>query len=181
MSPINRFNYVREDRLLFPSIEFFAILAAALFLVYLARKRQANLEIAYFLSLPFSDVPFRVAAIQPVEVFSLIIIALNYRKIRLNFVIVIAGVFPAVFPDRLCHRALPGQLLPGILASLSPDRPGVLDISADGVPAHANRAALYGRLLFHPDVPSGDAVAGGISDPRHLFRVAFPAREGSGA
>ncbi len=89
----NPYNYVRVSELQLVSIEMLAICVALLYLAFLAWKKELNWEIAYFLAIPFSDEPFRVASVQPVEIISLIIIALNYRKIRLNYVILMAAVF----------------------------------------------------------------------------------------
>lgn len=90
----NPYNYVRVSELEPVSIESLAILVAVIYLLYLAYQKRASLEIAYFLALPFSDEPFRIAAsVQPVEVVSLLLVALNYRKLRLNYIILMAGVF----------------------------------------------------------------------------------------
>ncbi len=90
----NPYNYVRVSEIQPVSIESLAILVTVVYLLYLAYHKRASLEIAYFLALPFSDEPFRIAAsVQPVEVVSLLLIALNYRKIRLNYVVLMACVF----------------------------------------------------------------------------------------
>lgn len=86
---MNRFNYVRSTNLELVSIEMLAIVVVGLYFLNLARRRQATWETAYFLALPFTDDPFRVAGIQPVEMIGMAMIALNYRKIRLNYVILI--------------------------------------------------------------------------------------------
>ncbi len=89
----NPYNYVRVSELQLVSIETLAIVVALAFLAFLAWKKEVNWEIAYFLAIPFSDDPFRIASVQPVEIISMILIALNYRKIRLNCVILMAAVF----------------------------------------------------------------------------------------
>lgn len=90
----NPYNYVRVSELQPVSIETLAILVTAGYLLYLVHQKRCSLEIAYFLALPFSDEPFRIAdSVQPVEVISLLLIALNYRKIRFNYVILMGGVF----------------------------------------------------------------------------------------
>ncbi|MDQ2799634.1 MAG: hypothetical protein M3Y13_08340 [Armatimonadota bacterium] len=90
---MNRFNYVRTTNLELISIEMLAIIVAGLYFLNLARRRQATWETAYFLALPFTDDPFRIAGIQPVEMIGMAMIALNYRKIRLNYVILIGLVY----------------------------------------------------------------------------------------
>ena len=90
----NPYNYVRVSELQPVSIESLAILVTLVYLLFLASQKRASLEIAYFLALPFSDEPFRIAdSVQPVELVSLLLIALNYRQIRLNFVILMGCVF----------------------------------------------------------------------------------------
>ena len=92
----NPYNYVRVVELQPVSIESLAIVVAVFYLLYLSYKKQINIEIAYFLALPFSDDPFRIAStVQPVEIISLLIIAWNYKKIRLNYVILMGFVFIA--------------------------------------------------------------------------------------
>lgn len=90
---MNSYNFVHEQSLQPVSIETLGILVALVYFAYLVYKKQASLEIAYFLSLPFSDVVFRVADVQPVELLSLVIIALNYRRIRLHYVLMLASIF----------------------------------------------------------------------------------------
>ena len=90
----NPYNYVRVTELQPISIESLGILVTVVYFLYLALRRQASLEIAYFLALPFSDEPFRIASsVQPVEALSMLLVALNYRKIRLNYVILIGAVY----------------------------------------------------------------------------------------
>ena len=90
----NPYNYVRVSELQPVSVEALAILVTLAYFLFLAYHKQSSLEIAYFLALPFSDEPFRIASsVQPVEVISLLLIALNYRSIRLNSVILMGGVF----------------------------------------------------------------------------------------
>ncbi len=90
----NPYNYVRVSELQPLSIESLGILVTLGFFLYLALRREASLEIAYFLALPFSDEPFRLASsVQPVEALSMLLIVLNYKSIRLNYVILIGLLF----------------------------------------------------------------------------------------
>ncbi len=90
----NPYNYVRVSELQPVSIESLGILVTVVYFLYLARRRQASLEIAYFLALPFSDEPFRLASsVQPVELLGMILVARNWRKIRLNYVILIGLLY----------------------------------------------------------------------------------------
>lgn len=90
----NPYNYVRVTELQPVSIESLGILVTVVYFLSLALRRQASLEIAYFLALPFSDEPFRLASsVQPVEALSMVLVALNYRRIRLNSVILIGLVY----------------------------------------------------------------------------------------
>ena len=93
MGTANDYNYVRVSRLEPLSIESLALVVAGLYFLYLVYKKQANWDIAYFLCLPFTDDPFRIGSLQPVEVLSLFLIAFNYRKLRLNYVILIGCTF----------------------------------------------------------------------------------------
>lgn len=93
MGAVNDYNYVRVSRLEPISIEALALVVASLYFLYLVYKKQANWDIAYFLCLPFTDDPFRIGSLQPVEVLSLFLIAFNYRKLRLNYVILIGCTF----------------------------------------------------------------------------------------
>jgi hypothetical protein len=89
----NDYNYVRVSRLEPLSIETLALVVVGLYFLYLVYKRQANWDIAYFLALPFTDEPFRIASLQPVEILSILLIALNFRRIRLNYIILIGALF----------------------------------------------------------------------------------------
>ena len=93
MNTANDYNYVRVSRLEPISIESLALVAALSYFLYLVYKKQANWDIAYFLALPFTDDPFRIASLQPVEMLSVLLVALNYRRIRLNYVILIGCTF----------------------------------------------------------------------------------------
>ncbi len=58
----NSFNYVRARHLHLISIEMLAIILAVWFCWRLKKEKRLTLEIAYFIALPFSDVPFRFAS-----------------------------------------------------------------------------------------------------------------------
>lgn len=90
----NPYNYVRVSELQPVSIESLGILVTLIYFLFLVLRREASLEIAYFLALPFSDEPFRLASsVQPVEAISMLLIVLNYKSIRLNYVILIGLLF----------------------------------------------------------------------------------------
>ena len=90
----NPYNYVRVSELQPVSIESLGIVITLGYFLYLVLRREASLEIAYFLALPFSDEPFRLASsVQPVEAISMLLVALNYKSIRLNYVILIGLLF----------------------------------------------------------------------------------------
>ena len=90
----NPYNYVRVSELQPVSIESLGIVITLGYFLYLVLRREASLEIAYFLALPFSDEPFRLASsVQPVEALSMLLVALNYKSIRLNYVILIGLLF----------------------------------------------------------------------------------------
>ena len=93
MGTSNDFNYVRVSRLEPLSIETLALVVAGLYFLYLVYKKQANWDIAYFLALPFTDEPFRIGSLQPVEILSMVMIGLNFRRIHLNYVILIGALF----------------------------------------------------------------------------------------
>lgn len=90
----NPYNYVRVSELQPVSIEALGIVITLVYFLYLVLRREASLEIAYFLALPFSDDPFRLASsVQPVEAISMLLVVLNYKSIRLNYVILIGLLF----------------------------------------------------------------------------------------
>ena len=89
----NPYNFVRARHLHPVSIEMLAILIAAYFLYKQYRSGKFSLEMAYFVVLPFSDIPFRVASVQPVEFVSMLLIAANYRRLRLNWLLVLGFLF----------------------------------------------------------------------------------------
>ena len=90
---MNPYNYVRAQSLELVSIETLAILVAIAYFGYLVYTKQASLEAAMFLAFPFSDFVFRVASVGPSEVLELMFILVNYRKIKLTYVGLMAGLF----------------------------------------------------------------------------------------
>ena len=90
---MNDYNYIRVSRLEPVSIEALALVVAAAYFFYLVSKKQASWDVVYLLALPFTDDPFRIGSLQPVEVVSLAFLAFNFRKIRLNYLILIGFTF----------------------------------------------------------------------------------------
>lgn len=91
---MNQYNYIRVDTLQPVSIESLAILVTLVYFLFLAFRRQLTLEVVYFLALPFSDNPFRIASsMQPVEAVAILLVALNYRRVRLNYLILAGLLF----------------------------------------------------------------------------------------
>lgn len=90
---MNPYNFVRVQSLELVSIETLAILVAVAYFGYLLHTKQASLEAAMFLAFPFSDFVFRFASIGPSEVLEFLFILANYKKIRLTYVGLIAGLF----------------------------------------------------------------------------------------
>ncbi len=89
----NPYNFVRARHLHPVSIEMLAILIAAYFLYKQHKAGKFSLEMAYFVVLPFSDIPFRIASVQPVEFVSMMLIAANYKRLRLNWLLVLGFLF----------------------------------------------------------------------------------------
>ncbi len=89
----NSFNYVRARHLHLISIEMLAIILAVWFCWRLKKEKRLTLEIAYFIALPFSDVPFRFASVQPVEFISFLVVLFNYKQIKPIWLLVLGGLF----------------------------------------------------------------------------------------
>ena len=90
---MNDYNYVRVSRLEPVSIESLALVVVLSCFCYLVYKKRANWDIAYFFALPFTDSAFRVASLEPVEFLGMALVALHWRRIRLNYVILIGAAF----------------------------------------------------------------------------------------
>lgn len=86
----NPHNFVRVQELKLVSIEFFSIIVILIYIFYLWKKRRLNIEIIYFLSLPFTDIVFRKFSVQPAEILSIFLLTNHYKKFRATPVYFIA-------------------------------------------------------------------------------------------
>jgi hypothetical protein len=75
---MNEYNYVRSETLQIPSLEFFAIVAAAIFFLFFFDKKLIDI---YIISLPFTDKVYRVLSLQPIDFISILVIVCNLKHL----------------------------------------------------------------------------------------------------